>query len=65
MEESLVLKSSQKFEYLVNESKYETEEALHSADAATCVAEDHEWKKSFVYGRYSCKKCDATRMKIN
>lgn len=58
-------KSPQKFEYNLDENKYETEEALHSASSETCPAEEHEWKKSFVYGRYSCKKCDATRMKIN
>jgi hypothetical protein len=28
------------------------------------LAGDHEWKKSFVYGKYSCKKCEAVRMKI-
>lgn len=57
-------KSPQKFEYILDENKYETEIALHSAASETCSAEEHDWKKSFVYGKYSCKKCDAKRMKI-
>ena len=57
-------KATQKFEYLFDENKFETEETLHSSNAATCAAEQHEWKKSFVYGKYSCRKCEAKRMKI-
>jgi hypothetical protein len=53
-----------KFEYILGETTYPTEEALHSADTTTCVADQHNWKKSFVYGKYSCRNCDATRMKI-
>lgn len=57
-------KSPQKYEYILNEVKYDTEEALHAADTGTCFAGEHEWKKSFVFGKYSCKKCEAIRMKI-
>ena len=57
-------KSPQKFEYILNEATYDTEDALHLADASTCLTGEHDWKKSFVYGRYSCKKCEAKRMKI-
>jgi hypothetical protein len=64
MEESLMAKSPQKYEYILNEIKYDTEETLHAANAGTCLASEHEWKKSFVYGKYSCKKCEAIRMKI-
>lgn len=55
---------AQKYEYNLDENKYETEEALHSAEKTTCGADQHDWKKSFVYGKYSCKKCEAKRMKI-
>ena len=64
LEESLLGKSPQEFEYILNDVTYDTEDALHAADASTCSAGEHDWKKSFSYGRYSCKKCDAIRMKI-
>lgn len=63
MEESFVVKLPQKYEYILNTIKYDTEEALHAVDASTCLSSEHEWKKSYVYGKYSCKKCEAIRMK--
>ena len=57
-------KPEYKFEYILGETTYPNEDDLHAADAATCDTDMHEWKKSFVYGRYSCKKCEAKRMKI-
>jgi hypothetical protein len=64
MEESLVNKSPQKYEYILNDVKYETEETLHAAEASTCMQDEHNWRKSYLYGKYSCKNCDAIRMKI-
>ena len=58
-----MVKSPQNFEYLLNDSSFDTEEALHAKYTETCDAGEHDWKKSFVYGKYSCKKCEAKRMK--
>lgn len=57
-------KINYEFEYILNETSYPNEKELHTANASTCAADHHEWKKSYVYGKYSCRKCDATRMKI-
>ena len=57
-------KSPQKYEYILNEVKYDTEETLHAADDSTCITDEHDWKKSYLYGKYSCSKCEAVRMKI-
>lgn len=59
------LTKHQEYEYFLGDTMYETEEALHKADSKTCLPGEHEWKKSFTYGRYSCKKCKAIRMKTN
>lgn len=59
------LKKNQTYEYFLNEKKYETEETLHDADSKVCLVGEHDWKKSFSFGRYSCKKCEAIRMKTN
>jgi hypothetical protein len=64
MDESLLGKSPKRFEYIIDEVTYDTEDALHAANASTCMTGEHDWKKSFSYGRYSCKKCEAIRMKI-
>lgn len=59
------MKKNQTYEYYLNEETYETEENLHDADPKGCLVGEHEWKKSFSFGRYSCKKCEAIRMKTN
>ncbi len=64
MDESLLGKSPKRFEYIIDEVTYDAEDALHAANASTCLTGKHDWKKSFSYGRYSCKKCEAIRMKI-
>lgn len=64
LEESLLVKSPQQFEYMIDEVTYETEDALHSSNEGTCLGGEHDWKKSFSYGRYSCRNCDTIRMKI-
>jgi hypothetical protein len=53
----------QEYEYIMNEVTFDTEEALHAANAGTCLTGEHDWRKSFVYGMYSCRKCEAKRMK--
>ena len=55
--------SEQEYEYILNEEKFDSEEALHAAHGDTCAAGEHDWRKSFSYGMYSCRKCDAKRMK--
>ena len=64
LEERLLNKSSQKYEYILNEVTYDTEESVHVADASTCLANEHDWKKSYVFRRYSCKNCEAMRARI-
>jgi len=61
--ESLLVKSPQQFEYIINDVTFDTEDALHTTNAGTCMAGEHDWKKSFSYGRYSCKNCETIRMK--
>jgi len=65
LDENLLVISPQKYEYLLKEETYETEDALHTADSSTCLTGEHDWKKSFVYRQYSCKNCEAKRMRIN
>ena len=64
VDESILGESTQQYEYILNEATFETEEALHAADTRTCLPGEHDWRKSFVYGMYSCRKCEAKRMKI-
>ena len=64
MDEKL-LTQPQKYEYFLNDKMYETEKTLHEADSKVCLDGEHDWKKSFAYRRYSCKKCEAIRMKID
>ena len=59
----LLDKSKQEYEYILNEEKFSTEEALHAAHDETCVSGEHDWKKSFSFGMYSCRNCDAKRRK--
>ena len=61
--ESVLDQTTQGYEYILNEARFDTEEALHAADAGTCLPGEHDWKKSFVYGMYSCRNCEAKRMK--
>jgi predicted RNA-binding protein (virulence factor B family) len=65
LDESLLVKSPQKYAYFLNEETYETEVALHAADSNTCLGGEHDWKKSFIYRRYTCKNCEAQRMRID
>jgi hypothetical protein len=57
------LKTPQQYEYFLDDTRYDTEVALHEADSEVCLTGEHDWKKLFTYGKYSCKKCKAIRMK--
>ena len=58
-------KTPQKYEYFLNDTMYKTEDALHDADSNVCSVGEHDWQKSYTYHKYTCKKCEAIRMKIN
>ena len=65
MDEKYLSKLTQQYEYFLNNISYTTEEALHDADPKGCLVGEHDWKKSYAYRKYSCKKCEAIRMKTN
>ena len=65
MDEKYLSKLNQQYEYFLKDKSYKTEEALHDADSEVCLVGEHDWQKSYAYRKYSCKKCEAIRMKTN